>query len=58
MKVHFLAELPLNPAVRVGGDTGNPIALNGDAFLELTRNTIARITEIGPQDGPRIEITD
>ena len=27
MKVHFLAELPLNPEVRVGGDTGKPIAL-------------------------------
>jgi ATP-binding protein involved in chromosome partitioning len=64
MKVHFLAELPLNPAVRVGGDTGKPIALDdgpgkpGAGFLELARNTIARIEEIGPQEGPRIEITD
>jgi ATP-binding protein involved in chromosome partitioning len=64
MKVHFLAELPLNPAVRVGGDTGKPVAMNEDpaqpgaGFLELARNTIARIEEIGPQAGPSIEITD
>jgi hypothetical protein len=64
MKVHFLGELPLNPEVRVGGDTGKPIVLSagpgtaGDGFLELARNTIARIEEIGPQLGPSIEITD
>jgi len=64
MKVHFLAELPLNPAVRVGGDSGKPIVLDEDSrqpgagFLEVARNTIARIEEIGPQEGPRIEITD
>src|SRR5271165_4830032 len=64
MKVHFLGELPLNPAVRVGGDSGKPIALDQDprgpgaGFLELARNTIARIEEIGPLESPRIEITD
>jgi ATP-binding protein involved in chromosome partitioning len=64
MKVHFLGELPLNPAVRVGGDSGKPVALDagdgqpGAGFLELARNTIARIAEIGPQEGPRIEIMD
>src|ERR1700685_3264743 len=45
MKVHFLAELPLNPAVRIGGDTGKPIVLDEDSrqpgagFLEVARNT-------------------
>jgi ATP-binding protein involved in chromosome partitioning len=60
MKVHFLGELPLSPAVRIGGDTGNPIALKpeGAAFIDLARNTMARIKEIGPQAGPKIEITD
>ena len=60
MKVHFLAELPLNPAVRVGGDTGKPIALEsaGAGFPDLARSVIARIAEIGPQEGPRIDITD
>jgi ATP-binding protein involved in chromosome partitioning len=61
MKVHFLGELPLNPEVRVGGDTGSPVVLRagaGEGFLDLARNTIRRIEEIGPQTGPSIEITD
>ena len=64
MKVHFLGELPLNPDVRVGGDTGKPVVLSagpgqaGEGFLELARNTVRRIEEIGPQQGPSIEITD
>jgi len=64
MNVHFLGELPLNPAVRVGGDSGKPVALDEDpakpgaGFMQLARNMIARLEEIGPQDGPRIEITD
>src|ERR1700722_11747069 len=61
MKVHFLGELPLNPEVRVGGDTGSPVVLRGGAgagFLDLARNTIRRIEEIGPRTGPSIEITD
>jgi ATP-binding protein involved in chromosome partitioning len=64
MKVHFLGELPLNPEVRIGGDTGRPIVLRDGSgketagFLELARNTIRRIEEIGPQEGPKIEISD
>src|SRR5579885_1264138 len=45
MSVHFLAELPLDPEVRVGGDTGRPVALRkavGEPFLDLARNTMAR----------------
>jgi hypothetical protein len=30
----------------------------GAGFLDLARNTILRIEEIGPQTGPSIEITD
>jgi len=64
MKVHFLGELPLNPDVRVGGDTGKPVVLREDAgrhaagFLDLARNTIRRLEEIGPLEGPKIEIMD
>ena len=64
MKVHFLGELPLNPEVRVGGDTGDPVALRrnndplAESFLELARNTAARVAEVGTQAGPKIEITD
>jgi hypothetical protein len=62
--VHFLGELPLNPEVRVGGDSGKPAVLGedarqaGDGFLALARNAVSRIVELGPQEGPKIEITD
>lgn len=61
MGVHFLAELPLDPEVRVGGDTGKPIVLRkgqGEPFLELARNTVARAAEDGAREGPKIEISD
>src|SRR5882762_3169643 len=31
MNVHFLGELPLDPAVRIGGDSGSPVTLGNDA---------------------------
>ena len=61
MQVHFLAELPLDPDFRVGGDTGKPAVLRkdkGEPFLELARSTIARAREAALQEGPKIEITD
>ncbi len=61
MKVHFLAELPLDPEVRVGGDTGSPVSLRqsgGKAFLDLARHTVERVQETSAQTGPSIEITD
>jgi ATP-binding protein involved in chromosome partitioning len=61
MKVHFLAELPLDPQVRVGGDSGSPIVLRegqGEAFLELARNAAARSVELSQETGPAIEISD
>lgn len=61
MKVHFLSELPLDPQVRVGGDSGKPIVLRkdeGEPFLELARNTVARAEEVALQPGPTMEISD
>jgi len=61
MNVHFLAELPLDPEVRIGGDTGKPVALRkekGEPFLELARNTMARAAEEAKELGPKIEISD
>lgn len=64
MRVHFLGELALDPQVRVGGDSGQPITLqNGNnpaaaAFLDLARATIERIRQVGPPTGPKIEISD
>ncbi|MEF8841716.1 MAG: Mrp/NBP35 family ATP-binding protein [Haloarculaceae archaeon] len=42
-RMPFLGELPLDPAVREGGDSGEPIVLEdgetGEAFREFVRNT-------------------
>ena len=43
MQVHFLAELPLDPEVRIGGDSGLPIVQRqgqGEPFLELARQAV------------------
>jgi len=61
MQVHFLAELPLDPEVRIGGDSGKPIVLReglGEPFLELARNAAARCAEAARETGPEIEIGD
>src|SRR5258707_1909462 len=64
MGVYFLGEIALDPEVRIGGDTGQPMAMRNagepraHAFLQLARNVTARLDAIGPQQGPKIEITD
>ena len=60
MHVPFLGELPLDPKVRIGGDTGDPIALRpeGAAFVELARKVAARVDETAQNEGPKIEISD
>jgi len=61
MGVHFLAELPLDPRVRIGGDSGDPVALRqaeGAPFLELARNVVARAEAAAQEQGPEIEIAD
>ena len=59
MDVHFLGELPLDPQIRIGGDSGQPIVQRkgeGEAFLTLARNAVARLDEVGQEQGPKIEI--
>ena len=64
MGVYFLAELALDPAVRIGGDSGNPIALreSGDphaaAYFQMARDVVRRVAEVGQESGPSIEVTD
>ncbi len=64
MGAHFLGEVPLDPEVRVGGDTGESVALRAPedphaaAFYAIARETILRIEQIGAPRGPKIEVTD
>jgi ATP-binding protein involved in chromosome partitioning len=64
MGVNFLGEIALDPEVRIGGDTGKPVAARDDqdpraeAFRELARSVVARLEAIGPQTGPKIDITE
>ncbi|MGO9969167.1 MAG: Mrp/NBP35 family ATP-binding protein [Bryobacteraceae bacterium] len=59
--VHFLGELPLDPQVRMGGDSGHPIVLKpseGAAYLDLARDAAARAEQVASQQGPSFDITD
>jgi ATP-binding protein involved in chromosome partitioning len=64
MGVHFLGEVPLDPQVRIGGDSGESVALrqpddpHAAAFYALARNIIARLQELGAPRSPKIEVTD
>jgi len=60
MNVHFLGELALNPAVRVGGDTGSPITLGDDGapFVAIAKAMQERAAEESGKKGPSIKIED
>ncbi len=62
MKVHFLGALALDPTVRKGGDSGQPAALRkdatGEAFLQLARDLVTRVDQVGPPVGPSMVISD
>src|SRR5712692_7771744 len=55
MGINFLGEIALDPEVRIGGDTGQPVAMRDGndsraaTFLQLARNMVARLEAIGPQ---------
>ena len=60
MDVHFLGELALDPAVRSGGDTGQPIARGDKAapFTAIAQAVIQRAAEVRGAKGPSIHIED
>lgn len=65
MNVHFLGEVPLAPDVRIGGDSGKPVATReaddpqAAVFMEMARNLIARAAEEKKaSQGPSIVIED
>jgi hypothetical protein len=60
MNIHFLGELALNPAVRLGGDTGNPITLGNDGapFVAIAREVERRAKDVRGETGPTVRIED
>ena len=60
--VPFLGSIELDPDIRKGGDTGQPIVLEGDAspharsLFKFARHVIERVGEVRSQAGPVIEI--
>lgn len=64
MDVFFLGQLPLDPAVREGGDSGDPVALKDGSdphaapFHELARKTVQRVQETQNVHGPSISIEE
>jgi len=63
MNVHFLGQLPLDPQVRLGGDTGKPVVAGDTAsaqgFLDLAREVERRtLEESRGAKRPTIEVED
>ena len=59
-----LGEVPLHSKIRVGGDTGSPVAL-GEAtdpeaamFHQLATTVMERIQSLGPAAGPSMTVED
>jgi ATP-binding protein involved in chromosome partitioning len=60
MHVNLLAELPMNAAVRIGGDTGSPVSLSpeGAPFEALAKAVILRVIEASKETGPSFEVSE
>lgn len=64
MEIPFLGELPLEPQIRIGGDSGRPVALLGEgderaaAFFEIARNVVERLETGAGSTGPTMTIED
>jgi ATP-binding protein involved in chromosome partitioning len=60
MNIQFLGELALDPAVRIGGDTGKPITITSDSipFKTLAQAVAGRADEVSGVKKPSITIED
>jgi ATP-binding protein involved in chromosome partitioning len=64
MNLHFLGALPLDPQVRVGGDTGRPVATagpedkRGGIYYKLAEEVMARAAEASKITGPTMTVSD
>jgi ATP-binding protein involved in chromosome partitioning len=64
MGVNFLGALPLDPHVRIGGDTGKPIATFGQndqrakGYYALAESVVAQASQAASVPGPTMTISD
>jgi ATP-binding protein involved in chromosome partitioning len=62
MSIPFLVELPLDPKVRIGGDTGQPVALDvtgaGAVFQTLATKVVEAMAGLAKKAGPKITVED
>jgi ATP-binding protein involved in chromosome partitioning len=64
MNVNFLGALPLDPRVRIGGDTGHPVATFGPEdpcakdFYDLAALVVTHAREAAAETGPTMTISE
>lgn len=64
MQIPFLGELPLDPEVRIGGDSGQPAAHRGEGhaagkgFFDLARLVVEKVEAVGQPAGPSFAIEE
>jgi ATP-binding protein involved in chromosome partitioning len=64
MNIHFLGSLPLDPQVRVGGDTGRPVATagpedqRGGIYYKLAEEVMKQAGEASKITGPTMTVSD
>jgi ATP-binding protein involved in chromosome partitioning len=62
MNVPFLGEVPLDPEIRKGGDSGRPVGIYGDTdprglpFMTIAREVIATVAGMGERKGPSFSV--
>jgi ATP-binding protein involved in chromosome partitioning len=64
MDLHFLGELPLNPEIRIGGDSGEAVSWREErdpaakVFYDLAKATLERLEAMGSKKGPVMTVDD
>lgn len=62
MSVFFLGEVPLDPEIRKGGDSGRPVGIYGDAderaipFMAIARTAVERLSSMGEPKAPTFSV--